>query len=61
MSNNLKPYTVTLSMIHLEAIDEDDARQQALSMIEEGSWSMRVIEGACPLEFDIYAAKADGA
>lgn len=35
-------YIIEMDPLRVSAIDIDDARAQALSMIEEGAWTLRV-------------------
>jgi len=42
--NKLKLYKVTMSPLCVDALNDDDATNQALSMIEEGAWELSVDE-----------------
>lgn len=40
----MKLYKVTIEPMYLEAEDEEDAVNQALSMLEEGAWELSLTE-----------------
>lgn len=44
----MKHYRITIEPLIVEAEDEEDARQQALSMIEEGAWDLEIEDAEEP-------------
>ncbi len=40
----MKLYAVRMEPFYIEAEDKEDAKQQALSMIEEGGWELDITE-----------------